>query len=365
MDLAALRARLDGLLAERDRHFPARDAANTAALRAALAEYVAALDALRPRPFEPDPRLVAEARAVAEQAVFVCGFMKGGTTLVLELLDGHPELTVLPGDSHMLDPATDSRHRREGDGHWVPVLVNPRGQRPFWYLGEDDRPYAAFGAWLEWWRAALPPGEPRSAFLAYVLALHGANPTRAAQPRAWVEKTPGNEGRVARILDWFPAARFVHVVRDPLENLASIRQLVRQRGWGWRATSAAANAWRLRHSLGAAAQNLRRLGPARYLVVRYEDVSADPRAEMKKVADFLGIAWDERLVTPSINGVASQANSMYRDRLGRAGAVLPVTTGRWRVELTRAEAALARRILAGAARRWGYDWRAAAPAARD
>jgi len=359
-DLAALHARLDGIFEARDRDFPRRDPANTAAMRAALAEYVAALDALRPRPLVPEPGLVAEARGVAGRPVFVCGAMKSGTTLLLELLDAHPELVVLPGDSHMLDPRAQARYHVASAAWWVPVLVNPRGQAPFWFLGASDAAYAAFVAWLEWWRAELPAGEPRSAFLAYVLALHCANPRRAPRPRAWVEKTPGNELRVRELLAWYPRARFLHVVRDPLENLASLKELFRQRGWRWKAWSAATHAWRLARALAAGARAARSLGPSRWVVVRYEELAADPRAGMKRVADVLDLGWDECLVVPTVNGEPSQPNSMYRERLGVRGAVLPAVAGRWRTGLTAREARVARVILAATARRWGYAWASAA-----
>jgi hypothetical protein len=347
---AALHARIDAVLAERDRQFPVRDPANDRAMRRALADYVAWLRARRDA-FAPDPARVGPAMAALDDAVVVCGFMKSGTTLLLELLDGHPELIVLPGDRHMMNASEDERRRVEREAYWIPSVVNSRGQAPFWFLGEDDLAYLELARYLDHALAVLPD-DARGRFLAFVVALHCANPRRAPRPRAWVEKTPENEFRVDRIVRWFPRARFVHLVRHPLDNLASLKLLFSQRAdMGWKPWSAATTARKLARSVRAAGENRRRLGADRYFVARYEDL-AETEPRMRAVARFLGIAWDDSLLTPTMNGVPSQPNSMRRERLGVRGRVAIPAPGQWRRELAPAERLIARAILAPAVRRW-------------
>ena len=352
-DLAVLRARLDALLGERDRQFPRRDPTNTLAVRKAIAAWTAAIRQASAPPWTPDPVREAEGVGFTEAAVFVGGAMKSGTTLLVGLLDGHPELTVLPGDSHML--ARLARERTTpGDAeasaaHWMAVLVNPYGQRPFWFLGDAPEPYRDFLHALAHWRQVLP-ADSRREFLSAVLALHCVNPRRARQPRAWVEKTPGNEARVAALLALFPRARFLHVVREPRANLASIKQLIRHRGWRWRAPMVI---WRLRRSLAVAHVNRRRLAPDRYHVVRYEDLVTDARRVMAGVAAFIGVGWDDCLLTATSNGVPLTSNSMYEDRRV-SGAILSAVDERWRQELSGSEQALAALLLRSAARGHGY-----------
>lgn len=348
----ALRRRVDDLLAERDRHFPRRDPRNTRALKAALAAYVETLRAVRDPAWRADPVRLAEARSFIDAPIVVCGFMKSGTTLLVELLDGHPELTVLPGDTHMRDPASSQRRRTEAEAYWIPRLVNPRGQVPFWFLGADDGPYMDFIGYLEIAQESLPHDD-RGRFLAFVEALHCANPRRAARPRAWVEKTPENERHLDEVLRWFPTARFIHVVRDPLVNLASVKQLFLHRGW-WKPWSTVTIARKLATALATAGSHRSRLGAERYHVLRYEDLVADVNAQTRELARFIGISWQETLLTPTINGMPSKPNSMFRELLSARGRVLERPAERRRGVLTATERLLASAILRPTCRRWGY-----------
>jgi hypothetical protein len=365
VDVTGLRRRLDLIFEARDRAFPRRDPANTAAMQAALDEYTGALRALRSPGWRPDPRRCDEALAMAEQALFVCGYMKSGTSFVVSLLDHHPQLTVVPGDSHLVALFVD-RHRGTPyqqrlagqDRHWVARLANYAGQAPFWFLGDDDRDWVAFLEYLDHWLHALPPVD-RSLFLAAVLALHCANPRRAVRPTGWVEKTPGNELRVADLAALFPRARFLHVVREPFTNLASMKQVAIHRGWGWHGPwRIVTEALRLRRSMRTSLANRRRLGPERYHVVRYEDLARDPRSRMVEVAAFAGIGWDDTLVVPTVNGVPQTPNSMYADRRQRGSVI--ASSERWRRELTPTEQRLALGVLGRTRGRLGYGSRPSA-----
>lgn len=358
MSAAAERERLDAILVARDRDFPRRDPANTKTLDTALDAYVARLRARRDAAFRPDPARLASARAMAAHPVFVCGYMKSGTTFLVGLLDQHPQLTVLPGDSHMLAQIDRQRSQpwtervRDQDRYWIARFVNPTGQRPFWFLGDDDRVYVELIGYLEHWLGELPRADA-SPFLAAVLALYCANPRRAPRPLAWVEKTPGNERRARAALGLYPAARFVHVVRHPLENLASMKQLRRQRGWGSGLRSTLAEAWRLRRSLGAGLANRRALGGDRYLLVHYERLVADPAGETKRLADFLRIGWDDGLLHPTVNGMPQVSNSMYGDRRA-VGEIMRDAPERWCTQLSTLEQRAAWGILGRTSRTLGY-----------
>jgi hypothetical protein len=103
---------------------------------------------------------------------------------------------------------------------------------------------------------------------------------RQGKPR-WGEQTGLVERFADEIFDTFPAARIVHMVRDPRDRYAaSLEQWPDGRG---RAGGATAR-WLL--STGLAERHSRRY-PGRYLVIRYEDLVADPRSVLQTVCAFV------------------------------------------------------------------------------
>ena len=355
-DLWIHRSRIDKVLAERDRLFPKQDPSNTLASRESLRSYGQDLLKLRKRDWQPDEQLVDAAKPVTETPVFICGFMKSGTTLLTGLLDGHPELIVMPGDSRMLNliqrqsRTSHVSQLNDWDLYWISRLVNPTGQRPFWILGESDQPYVEFLEYLNYWLKGLP-SESRSPFLAVVLSYFCANRRRPSNPKMWVEKMPGNEHRIRSISALFPQSKFLHIVRDPRANLASLKKLKTVRGQTW---NCAESGYALHRSFKCGETNQRRLGKERYCVLLYEDLIQDSPSAMGRIADFLGIAHSDSLLQPSVNGDPAVSNSMYRDRRVE-GQVLKEPGEKWRQTLTPEEVLTISGILHSTAGRWGYE----------
>jgi Sulfotransferase family len=289
---AELYERIDTLLRLRAEAFPRREEPTWSQLHSALGEAAANLHERA----AADPAVApAPDEAFLARPVFVVGYPKSGTTLLLGLLDGHPQLVVVPGETRWFtDPEPTLRELHE---RWIRYLVNPSGQEPFWLLGRPDGdgdPYLAFTARL------LAAAEQRDLLTALVAAFW----TPGA--RAWVEKTPLHVFQVDRIRRRFPAARFVHVVRDPQATVAAIRRFARH---GWRTD--------VDETLGGVTRALvqaREAASDTYLVVRYEDVVAAPERELRRVADFVGVDWSDSLLRPTLAGVPMRANSAWLDR---------------------------------------------------
>jgi hypothetical protein len=208
-----------------------------------------------------------------------------------------------------------------------------------------------FGQYLQYWYDKFPASW-HSSVISVVLSYYCANPARPVSPKIWIEKTPGNEYRVNEIIENFPGARFVHIVRDPRENLASLKRLYATRNWQWDAIGMADT---LAGSCRLAAENQQRMGNECYHVLNYEALTEDPGARMAEVASFLGIQWNECLLKPTVNGMPAHANSMYKDRQG-TGMIRKSTKDKWRTVLTGSEQRSALGTL-HSAKKVGYDWK--------
>ncbi len=354
--LRELREELTRVLDVRDETFPRREPGNTDRMRDLMRQYATCLADHLPADWKPDAALVATARSVLDRPIFLCGQMKSGTTLLVELLDGHPELLVMPADSHLLALADRYRHRPfselvdEAGPYWVHRFVSPKGQAPYWLLGEDASAWFDLLQYLRYWLEELR-GADHAFFTAAALAYFCSNPQRPPTPRFWVEKTPGNELQIDRLLALFPTARFIHMVRDPRDNLASLRKLYDLRGWDWSAESVA---WQLRESWERGLTARDRLGTDRYMILRYEDVLGDPEVSMAEVARFLGIAEAASLLLPTVNGMPAKANSMFRG--GQVvGVINSARTPQWAEVLEPDELDTLTHVLYPTAAEFGYD----------
>src|SRR5712691_11801323 len=193
-ELDPLYRRIDELLELRARDYPRRVEPTWSELQRSFDELSGRL---REKVHEAPPGSppVWPLGEALEAPVFVVGYPKSGTTLLNGLLDAHPQLLVIPSESkHFSDFGPDTGGlARDGQldalqARWVPRLINPTGQAPFWLLGRPlelaDDPYLRFSARLY----ALGhdrPGQDLLSVLAAALESSGD-----AGIRAWVEKTP-------------------------------------------------------------------------------------------------------------------------------------------------------------------------------
>jgi hypothetical protein len=351
--------RIDGLLEARARDYPRR-------VEPTWSDLLAAIDGVAERlraPAERGRQALDEIPSYYDSPVFVVGHRKTGTTLLLDLLDAHPQLVVLPGESnHFLTflprfrGVDADRIAAEAQRWWMLRLITPSGIPPFWAAGQPWElpvdPYAVFSRRLLELGADHPALDPLGLVAVALRAAARANrEAGGGEPRAWVEKTPGQEHRLDEIVTLYPRARFIHVVRDPRSVAAALSRLDRSLGSN---TDLLGVGLTVGRSFAAAERNARRLGEGRYLVLRYEDLVADPGAAMGRIAEFMGIDWADTLLMPTVGGIPATSNSAWSERKV-TGEIESRRLDLWREELDARSSELISGGSRGAARRFGYD----------
>ncbi len=110
---------------------------------------------------------------------------------------------------------------------------------------------------------------------------------RENKPR-WAEKTPGNIVHADRILAAWPDASILHIVRDPRDVYASLRQAAK-----WDTVEAFTERWCA--FLGAAERHKSELdlNAGNFLELRYEALVTEPLETMRVVLAFLGEPFEE------------------------------------------------------------------------
>ena len=276
------------------------------------------------------------------RGLFVGGCPKSGTTLLLALLDGHPELVVLPEETHYFEQGKKYRALRDYQAKLHHLLTRSdlrlldrgRVELPRAACGPDIRDYHGFDHGLFMQLAGSfvnQPGMNDSLLLsetirAYVIA-RGYNWRDCVR---WVEKTPGNVPYMDDLFGLFPEAKLIQVVRDPRAVFASRQQRLINRYGGH------AKAHRLVREWNESSRQITRLRkhPANCLVIRYEDLVQNSRAVLEEVCRFSGIQFLPVLLEPTRAGRQWQGNSTFYTEFNGIDAH-PIE--KWKDELTEDE----------------------------
>lgn len=344
-------AELSGYLARRAAAYPARDESHDLYERAADELTESLLADLDLEAFRPDARTLERAEGIADRPIFICGQMKSGTGLLTTLLDSHPELFATPVGTHYLltEPKFNREVFRDIAIYWMRHVINPTGKEPFWFLGRERRTFESMMQHLYYFLRHTR----HDVFVCAALALYSCV-ERDEPARFWIEKTTQNELQAPELLRRFPKAKFLHVVRDPLTNLASLKRLAGVRDNKFRARKRAQS---IRKLFRAGIENRRVMGDAVYRILRYEDLVRDPRAVMQGVAEFLGIRFCESLLTPTENGRPATSNSMYKESRVRGQVLDQSRNRRYLQDLTPGEIEDIITELEDVVPAFGYDWK--------
>jgi len=209
---------------------------------------------------------------LVEAPVFVICTLRSGSTLLRVLLDSHSQIRS-PHELHL-------RHVSVGfDEKWSERAMNE--------LGLDQRA----AEYLLWDR-----------LLHRELAASGKS--------VIADKTPNNVFVVDRLREAWPDARFIFLLRHP-GAIARSRQAYKGEG-------ADALVVRYCEALEAARQTYDGH------TVRYEDLTADPDRELRRICDFLGVAYE-----PTMLDYGQVDHGRYKFGLGdwnekiKSGAIQP------------------------------------------
>jgi len=196
----------------------------------------------------------------SDSPIFIVGCPRSGTALLRNLLRSHPHL-AFPTESHFI-PAY---YRGYGD---------PRSAREARRLAESIlRLY-----WVRIWKLSLRPGDFADcrSFREVVCRLFETF-ARQQGKRRWGDKTPHYVAQIPVLLELFPAAKILQIIRDGRDvALSWLKTRMEPRN-----LYTAARMWR--ELVRAGREAGARLPRETYLEVRYERLLAEPEQTMREV----------------------------------------------------------------------------------
>jgi hypothetical protein len=135
----------------------------------------------------------------------------------------------------------------------------------------------------------------------------------------FVEKTPSHVLYIPEVLALLPRARFVHVLRDARDTVASLIGASHSWGSRWAPRSARVAIKMWTSHIRAAQAAATHLDPAQFHQVRYEALHTDGRRELRHLADWLGLEWG--------NSELEQALESNRPEAARRGGGTDIPLG--------------------------------------
>lgn len=283
--------------------------------------------------------------APSTRPIFLLGAHLSGTHLLRALFDGHPELCVLPEETHPFAHL----------GYWTrtPQYASVRD------APERDAILASMAESLglheaparEHLAERLPAqplravGDTLSAYFDAAARALGRDATRCRI----TEHSAEHAEFAADLAAAFPEATFLHVVRNPYAHLVALREEQEASGddgYPWLGPALETVVQQFYYL----SRNLRLL--PRYHVVRYENLVASARPVLETLCGDVGLAYDRSLLIPTTMGAPwKETRSEKRSLEG----VVPGHVGAWQHAIKPLEIALVDKHLSHALDTYGYD----------
>lgn len=275
----------------------------------------------------------------AKTPIFIGGVPRSGTSLLLSLLDGHPEVLTVPFETRWW--ALSSLKTKEEKIEYLLSqyrrfdLKNPLERKRIlnYSLKLPEE--------MEWTRnfnyplknySQLNVTHCRVLLKEQVQKVHsdkefarqfissfaeGIQNDKKSAPNRFIQKTPKNEFHYRLLQKWFGKnIFFIHVIRDPHDNFASYREFKRTMMYD---ANAGIEGFMLRYRYSRWLARMRAFTNKNYIVVQYEDLIKNPKRELQRIVDIIGIPFTPALLTPSLNNIPWEGNSVDRYKYGNSG----------------------------------------------
>jgi hypothetical protein len=210
-------------------------------------------------------------RPCHDPCVFILGCDRSGTTLVQKMLTSHSQLHI----TYETGYAAMVRHLHRPK-NFEPCLKEVAGFPQFTGVDIDGLREDIQS------QGAVDFADLTALVYRRIAALNGKS--------RWGDKTPAYTRYVLNLAMMFPAAQFIHVVRDPRAVAVSWLPT----NWGPNTYWHSGRWWA--DAVGLATVDLEVLEPWRACTIRFEDVVREPEQTMRVVCDFLELDWDPQVL---------------------------------------------------------------------
>jgi hypothetical protein len=273
--------------------------------------------------------------------IFIVGAPRSGTTVLQYRLRNHPRISLPTGESHFFIPL----YRNQADFGDLSQLENVR--RVLQAMLDQSRDFLETDLHglkfnIETLANALH-AEGRHTLPAIIAGIFEKNAQGEGKAR-WGDKTPYYVMHLPKLIEWFPDAQIVHLIRDGRDVALSL--FGRQHDFYVYNSYFAAEYWESYVEKGRAQG--RQLAANQYLELRYEDLLTQPDATMKTLCAFLGEEFSDELF--DVTAVDDPGKTPLVHKPLRAD-----NAGKWRSNMSAAQIQAFESVSGNTLRAFGYE----------
>ncbi|MGB6338771.1 MAG: sulfotransferase [Candidatus Aminicenantaceae bacterium] len=268
--------------------------------------------------------------------IFIVGAPRSGTSLQRNLLYSHPRLFF------------------RGETHFIPafyrVYGNPRSRHQALKLAKK----MVKMEWVARWEEDIDVDEmaEQDTFAGLVDNMFMQLARREGKS-VWGDKTPQYILYIDTLREIFPAARFIHIVRDGRDVSLSLLKA----NFGPRTIFYAAAYWK--KCVEAGLRSEKSVPANQFINIRYEDLLLDTEKEMRRVCDFLEVPFDPAVCIPTVLGFRYRKPYFRKkaESYGMTDRVVPKNTQKWKVEMSYVDQAVFESVAGDLLGQLGYETR--------
>jgi len=220
--------------------------------------------------------------------IFIVGAARSGTTLLQYMLRSHPDISLPTAESHFFIPFYKKRNsfgdlEKEGN---IQLLLEEIYQSKQSFFDND-----VHGIKFDAKVLAKTFHQQKISTLPEIISGIFLENAHAEDKKRWGDKTPYYILHLDTILEMFPDAQIIHLIRDGRDCAISMLE----RKWDLKIfnTYHAAYIWDRYVTKG---KNFGSKHPESYFEIRYEDILNQPEASIKRLCDFLKIEFNDSVI---------------------------------------------------------------------
>ncbi|NOR70193.1 MAG: sulfotransferase [Methylomarinum sp.] len=277
---------------------------------------------------------------ISSSPIFIVGAPRSGTTLFQYMLRSHPSISLPTGESHFFIPLFRNVESFGdlNDEKNIRKVLEAMYKQSADFLDTDIH-----GIKFDIERLTNEfKKEKRNTIALLIAGLFEKNATGEGKSR-WGDKTPYYVLHMKTILEMFPNAQFIHLIRDGRDCALSMFE--RKHDFGVYNTFFAAKYWEIYVELGR--QMGAELGNKIYHEIRYEDLLETPKVVMQGVCKFLNEPYSDGLVNFKKSGEAGKTPLLQQP-------IQNSNSEKWRSKMTHRQIALFEGAVGNTLKQCGY-----------